>query len=185
MAHTSILAQRYASALLDLAIAQNNLPDVRRDMVALHDLWSQSSQLQEAMSNATYAPEQRLAALLALLSSAKPHKLSVNFLNVVAANGRLGYVGDMAVAFGRIADDYEGIKAVDVTVPYALKAPLRKKVEALLHKVIGKEINLSVNIDPSLLDGLQVKVGSTLYDASLKRQLQDLQQGLITLTNRA
>jgi F-type H+-transporting ATPase subunit delta len=115
---------------------------------------------------------------VAIADKAKITGLVGSFLRVVAMNRRLFVLPGMISAFRRIAAEHRGEAAAEVTSAHALTAAQEKELKAALKSVAGKDVAISVTVDPSLLGGMVVKIGSRQIDTSLKTKLNSLKLAL-------
>lgn len=174
----SDVAGRYASALFDLAIEADCLAAVEGELVAFDGLLEESDDLRRLAESPVFDADTKLAGFSAILEKAGVGPLVKNFVGVLARNHRLGEVRDVITAFQQLAADHRGEVAAEAISARPLTddqtSSLRNQIEASL----GKAVNLSTTVDPSLLGGLIVKVGSRMVDSSLRTKLNRLQQTL-------
>lgn len=169
------IAGRYASALFDLAEEAGSTDKVRADLASFSALLAGSDDLQRLVKNPVFTAGEQTAAITAVLDKAKVGGLAGNFLKLVASKRRLFAVEGMIRAFGALVDRKNGVVAAEVTVPMALNDKNRAAVlDALKGVTGGKSVSLTEKIDPSIIGGLIVKVGSRMVDASLKTKLNSI-----------
>ncbi|MCA0422970.1 MAG: F0F1 ATP synthase subunit delta [Proteobacteria bacterium] len=169
------LAGRYANALFELAEEQNATAKVGADLNAFAGLLASSEDLQALCRNPVFTTEQQLGAITALVGKAGIGGLAANFLKLLAAKRRLFAVEDMVRAFNALVDQKNGVVNAEVTVPVALTDKTRAAVLEVVNGVLGsKSVKLSEKIDPSIIGGLVVKIGSKMVDASLKTKLNSI-----------
>lgn len=174
LAPVSGVAGRYASALFDLAVEAGALESVESELKTLQGAIDGSADLKAFLQSPVYNRDDQLSAVGALASKAGFSALVTNFLKLTAQNRRLFALQDMIRAFRALAADHRG----EVSAEAATAAPmtddqvkaLRLEIEAL----VGKAVNLETRVDPDLLGGLVVKIGSQMVDASLKTKLNRL-----------
>lgn len=172
------VAERYASALFDLAVAEKKIPAVEKDLKRIGALLDGSADLQRLIKSPVFAAEDQAAAVSAVLKKAKISGLVANFINVVASNRRLFAVPGMLVSFRQKLAEHRGEINAQVTVAHKLTPAQSKELKATLKGVVGKDVALDVTVDPSLLGGMIVKVGSRQIDTSLKTKLSSLKLAL-------
>ncbi|MEL6751102.1 MAG: F0F1 ATP synthase subunit delta [Pseudomonadota bacterium] len=172
------VAERYASALFDLAKGEKKLPAVEKDMDRLDALLKGSDDLMRLVRSPVFSGEEQTAAIGAVLDKAKITGLVGNFVRVVADNRRLFAVPDMIRGFREKMAEHRGETSADVTVAHALSAAQNKELKTTLKSVVGKDVALDVTVDPSLLGGMVVKIGSRQIDTSLKTKLASMKQAL-------
>ncbi|KQZ14714.1 ATP synthase F0F1 subunit delta [Mesorhizobium sp. Root554] len=172
------VAERYASSLFELARQENSIARVEADLGRFEALLDGSEDLQRLIKSPVFAAEDQARAIAAIVTRAKIAGLAGNFLKVVAANRRLFAVPAMIRAFRRIAAEHRGEAAAEVTSAHALTPAQETELKATLKKVAGKDVAIAVTVDPSLLGGLVVKMGSRQIDTSLKTKLNSLKLAL-------
>jgi len=178
IAITSEAASRYASALLQLAEEAKSLKTVEKDLKTLKGLFAKSADLVEMSASPVLADTAKAKALLALATKAKLGKLVKNFIGTVADNGRAGELPSMITAFDQMLAERRGTESALVTSAKKLSAAQIKSISASLKKSLGHVVTLETVIDPKLLGGFAVKIGSKYYDASLKTKLEGLKLAL-------
>lgn len=172
------VAQRYARSLYDLADEQNAVAAVEKDLARFEEMLSQSADLRRLVTSPVFSAEQQLAAIGAVLKKAGIAGLVGNFLRVVAKNRRLFAVPSMIRAFRAIASEARGEATAEVTSAHALSSGQQTELKAALKAVAGKDVSLNVTVDPSILGGLVVRLGSRQIDTSLKTKLNSLKLAL-------
>jgi len=172
------VAERYASALFELAVSEKKTTAAEKDLNRLDDLLNGSPDLMRLVRSPVFSSEDQQAALAKVLAKAKVSGLIANFVNVVAGNRRLFVLPDMIRAFRAKAAEARGETSATVTVAQKLSADQTKQLKTTLKGVVGKNVALDVTVDPSLLGGMIVKIGSRQIDTSLKTKLSSLKLAL-------
>ncbi|MET0940060.1 MAG: F0F1 ATP synthase subunit delta [Mesorhizobium sp.] len=172
------VAERYASSLFDLAAQSNAIAQVERDLDRFEALLNGSEDLKRLIKSPVFSADDQLKAISAVADKAKISGLVGNFLRVVAKNRRLFAVPGMINAFRRIAAENRGEIAAEVTSAHALTPAQETELKAALKSVAGKDVSIAVTVDPSLLGGIIVKMGSKQIDTSLKTKLNSLKLAL-------
>ncbi len=172
------VAERYARSLFDLALETNAVAKVESDLDKFDTMLSGSADLDRLIKSPVFSSEDQLKAISAVADKAGIKGLAGNFLRVVAANRRLFAVPGMIRAFRVIAAENRGETTAEVTSAHALTAAQQTELKAALKSVAGKDVAISVTVDPSLLGGLVVKMGSRQIDTSLKTKLNSLKLAL-------
>jgi F-type H+-transporting ATPase subunit delta len=168
------VAGRYASALFELANEQNRLEEVDRDLGKFQSLLDQSSDLNRLVRSPTFAAEEQQRALGAVMDWAAVGATTGNFLKVVARNRRLFAAEDMIKTFRGLLARHRGEVAAEVQSAVALSDQQLAALKAKLKSSFGKDVRLDAKVDPSLLGGLIVKIGSRMFDSSLRTKLGNL-----------
>lgn len=169
------IAGRYASALFELADESKALDKVGADLAQFGTILSGSADLQALVRNPVFTADEQVRALSAILDKAGIGGIAANFLKLVASKRRLFAVDGMVRGFQQLVDARNGVVSAEVTVPAALSEKNKAAVlEALKGVTGGKSISLFEKIDPSIVGGLIVKIGSKMVDASLKTKLNSI-----------
>ncbi|WP_306120585.1 MULTISPECIES: F0F1 ATP synthase subunit delta [unclassified Roseitalea] len=175
---TASIATRYAQSLHDLAAEAGKVDAIESALNAFAGMIDESDDLKRLIDSPVFSADEQSAAMSAILEKAGLEPLAANFLNVVAANRRLFALPSMIAAFGEIAARERGEITAEVTSATKLNATQEKQLKATLKDVVGKDVALNVTVDPSILGGLIVKVGSRQIDTSLKTRLSSLKLAL-------
>jgi F-type H+-transporting ATPase subunit delta len=168
------VAQRYASALLDLAEGEGVTADVERDLTAFEGMIAESKDLVRLVKSPAFSAEEQLAALSALLDKAGITGLAANFVKLATRNRRLFVLPDMIKAFRALLAEKRGEETAEVTSAAALSDEHVAALKEALSASTGKTINVAAKVDPALIGGLVVKVGSRMIDTSLRTKLNSL-----------
>jgi len=168
------IAERYATALFELADEANALPAVEKDLNRFAGLIAESTDLQRLVRSPVFAADQQLRAVGAVLDKAEIGGFVGNFVRVVAGNRRLFVIPDIITEFRRLLADRRGEVAAEVTSAEPLNDTHIAALKEALKASIGKDVALQANVDPALIGGLIVKVGSRMIDSSLRTKLNSL-----------
>ena len=169
------MAGRYATALFELALESKKLKKVEADLRKFNALLEGSEDLQRLVRSPVFSAEDQRRAIAAIAKRAKISGVTANFLQLIAQNRRLFAVGDMIRAFHALAAKHRGEISAQVTSAHKLSAQQTKALKASLKAATGRNVQLNSLVDPALLGGLVVKVGSRMIDTSLKTKLDNLQ----------
>ena len=169
------LAGRYATALYELADEQKKLDEVADDLATLLAMTDDSDDLRRMLLSPVVAREEQGAAIEAVMERAGMSELTRHFVGVVAKNGRLFAVEDMARAYRAILADRRGEVTAEVTSATALSDAQQKALTDMLKSAVGSNVAIDAKVDPDILGGLVVRVGSRMVDSSLRTKLQKLQ----------
>jgi F-type H+-transporting ATPase subunit delta len=172
------VAKRYAGSLFDLALESKSIAAVEKDLGRLEALIAGSTDLSRLMMSPVFSADDQVKAVSAITAKAKITGLVANFLRVAARNRRLFAVPGMITSFRQFAAEHRGEIAADVTSAHALSAAQEKELKDTLKSVAGKDVAFKVAVDPSLLGGLVVKMGSRQIDTSLRTKLSSLKLSL-------
>ena len=174
-AGVSGLADRYATALFDLADERKALDQVAADLKQLRAMLAESPDLQRLMRSPVLSRAEQAKAVDALAQKAGFSELTRNFFGLVAQNRRLFAVPAMIEAFLEILAKRRGEVTAQVIAAQELTAAQRTALDEQLRRTVGSKVAVDVRIDPSLLGGMVVRVGSRMIDASLRTKLQRMQ----------
>ncbi|MFG1360438.1 F0F1 ATP synthase subunit delta [Xanthobacter tagetidis DSM 11602] len=172
------MAGRYATALFELADEAGAIDAVQADLGRLSGLMAESPDLARLVKSPVFTAEQQLAAMAAVLDKAGIAGLAGNFVRLVAKNRRLFALPAMISDYAALVARKRGETSAEVTVAAPLgEAHLAALKEALAQQT-GKDVHLDVTVDPSILGGLIVKLGSRMVDASLKTKLNSIRHAM-------
>lgn len=169
------VAGRYASALYELAKEQGQLQGVEADLATVQALLDESADLRRTVRSPVISADAQGKALAAVLARARVGGLAANFVQLIARNRRLFALADMLKAFRQIAARNRGETSAEVTSAEPLsQGQLAQLTDALRASVGGKPVVVATKVDPSILGGLIVKMGSRMVDNSLRTKLNNL-----------
>jgi len=172
------VAQRYAGSLYELAAEAKQLQAVEKDFVAIEKMIAASPDLARLIESPVFSADEQLRAISAIADKAGIKGITGNFLRVVAQNRRLFAVPAIIEAFRRKAAEARGEISADVTSAHALTAAQQAELKAALKSVAGKDVAINLTVDPSLLGGIVVQIGSRQIDTSLRTKLNSLKLAL-------
>jgi len=176
---TSGLAGRYASALFDLAVADKQLDAVTGNLEQLSAMIGESEDLRRLLGSPVISRDDQSKAMSALAEKAAFDDLTRNFLAVVTGNRRLFVLPAIITAYREILSAHRGEATAEVVSATKLSDKQVKALGAQLKKAIGSKVTIDTSVDPELLGGLVVKVGSRMIDSSLRTKLQQMRLAMI------
>ncbi len=166
------MAGRYASALFSLAREEQTTDEVAAALKTFDDLIAESADLARLVRSPVFSAEAQTKALGALLDRAGISGVAANFIKLVATKRRLFAIREMIVNYNKLYDSYRGVARAEVTSAAALSSEHVAALKDVLKAVTGgKNVEISVNVDPSIIGGLVVRLGSRMVDGSLKTKL--------------
>ena len=168
------LAGRYASALFDLAREQRQIDAVGRSLDALASTLVDSKHFGELVTSPSVSRSEAGQAFAALGSELALDPATANFLGVLARNGRKKELPSIIRAFKRLAADHRGETSAEVITAYPLKDNQVATLKQQLRVRAGRDVNLETSVDPAILGGIVVKLGSQMIDASIRTKLNRL-----------
>ncbi len=172
------VGQRYARALFELAEDAKAVVAVERDLVSLKAMYADSKDLRVLLDSPAFGSEAKGAGLAAIAVKAKFHAITRKFLGLLAANRRANALVQVIDSFRKLSADKRGVVTAEVVSALPLSAAQAKGVAAALRTALGKDPEISTRVDPAILGGIKVRVGSRLFDASLKSKLDSLKFAL-------
>jgi F-type H+-transporting ATPase subunit delta len=172
------VAERYARSLFDLALEQKSVDSVGKDLDRVEAMLAGSDDMKRLIASPVFSADDQFRAISAIADKAGLKGLVGNFLRVVARNRRLFVVPGIITSFRQIAAAHRGEVAAEVTSAHELSAAQRAELKAALKEVAGKDVTVAVTVDPSLLGGMVVKMGSRQIDTSLRTKLNSLKLAL-------
>ena len=176
--HSSLVAKRYVKALVDLAQESKALDSVDGDFKDLGAMVASSDDLQYLIRSPLIAKDKQIAAIDALSAKAKFHTLTANFLRVLVQNRRLNILEGVLKAFGDEVSKRRGEVSVTVETAQDLNAKQIKALQDVLKKQTGKDIAINAKVEPAILGGMIVTVGSQMIDDSVRRKLEKLKAAM-------
>lgn len=172
------LAGRYASALFELAAEGGTVTAVESDLEALATALADSAELRQVTANPQLSRKAQGEAVAAVAAHLGLSELTANFLGVLAGNRRLSALGDIIRAFQAIAAAQRGEVTAEVTSAHALSDDQLAQLKDKLTARQGRTVKLRASVDPELLGGLVVTIGSQRIDGSIRTRLNSLAQAM-------
>lgn len=173
------MAGRYANALFELALDMKAVDAVKSDLDRFDAMLGESEDLRRLVRSPVFGADEQAKALAAVLAKAGITGLAANFLLLVASNRRLFAARDMTRAFRTLVARWKGEVSAEVTVAEKLSDPHLETLKNTLKSITGgKAVDLNVRIDPAIIGGLTVKVGSRMVDSSLRSKLNAIKHAM-------
>jgi F-type H+-transporting ATPase subunit delta len=168
------IAQHYADALAEVAISQKSADKVRRELRDFLALLRESAQLGVLLGSPAVSRANKHAVAQALVERMGASRTLRNLLFVVIDQRRMGLLPEIQQAFEARLDEMEGVARADVTSARELNERERKQLRTVLERLSGRRVEANYELDPALIAGAVVRVGSTIYDGSVRTQLERL-----------
>ena len=172
------MAGRYATALFELAVEAGSIDQIKNDLDSFDQLAAANPDLMRLIRSPVFGADEQAKALAAVLQRAGITGLSAQFLKVVAANRRLFAVRRMIRDFRALVANYKGEVTADVTVAERLNDARFTEITSTLAAVTGKDVQVNVHVDPAIIGGLIVKIGSRMVDSSLRTKLSAIKHAM-------
>ena len=171
-----MIARRYASALADVVLERGEAKEVQAELETWNEILQANSTLQEVFRNPTIALDQKRAVLRKLIERAQPRPTTANFLKVLLQNQRLTELAEINRRFADILDERAGMVAAVVTTARPVSESSQKNLIEKLDSLTRKKVRVNFEQDPELIGGLVTRIGSTVYDGSVRTQLQQIKE---------
>ena len=169
---------RYATALFELARDEKSVDEVKADLERFEALLIESADLNRLVRSPVFSADTQARALTAVLDKAVITGISAKFLKVLTANRRLFAVTDVIRAYRALVAKYKGEATAEVTVAEQLNDKNLDALKTALKSVTGKDVALNEKVDPSIIGGLVVKLGSRMVDSSLRTKLNSIKNAM-------
>jgi len=177
-AHETGLAGRYANAVFELAEEQGLVDVVAADLAALKAAMASSPDLARLIKSPLFSHEDQARALKSVLQKMGANALTVKFLLTLTGKRRLFALGNVIAAYDRLVARLKGEVEAEVTSARPLSAAQTAELKSVLKTKLGREPRLDARVDPTLLGGLVVKVGSRMIDSSLRTKLAGIRAAM-------
>ncbi len=173
------IASRYARALVEVILAQKIDADIARTQLrAIVDAVNESDELRRVWQSPAVLPEQKRAVLDAIARQIGAVKPIRNFIAVIIDHRRVAMLGDIARQFETELDAQLGLVEIEISSARTLTPGEKRDLESRVERMTGKRVRARYTITPQLLGGVSVRVGSTIYDGSVRGQLEKMRQEL-------
>ena len=172
------VARRYATALADVIVERREEAEVRSELAAWESLIVDNVALLEALSNPTVSYDQKRNLLEELIQRTRVRPTTANFLRLLLKNQRLPELAQVNLKLGEVLDERAGVVGVHVTSARPLGEDLKSQLTEKLSELTGRTPQLKFETDESLLGGVVTRIGSTIYDGSVRNQLSRLREEL-------
>lgn len=173
---SSDLAKRYARAFFDIAVEEGKIEDYGRELAAFASLIVQNKALQEFLANPIFELKSKKNVIEELLGRTQISGRTANFLRLLVDKQRINFLGEVENAYREFMDKSLKKVRVSVKTPYPLTSELEGALKQRVAEMTGKEVEMTVEDDASLIGGLIVRVGDTMYDGSIKTQLGNIRK---------
>ena len=172
------MAGRYATALFELAREANAIDAVMADLERFDALVAENPDLNRLVRSPVFSADEQLHALSAVLARAGIGGLAAQFLKLVTANRRLFAARDMIRGYRELVAEHKGEATAEITVAEKLKDDHVAALKSALKTISGKDVALNIKIDPAIIGGLVVKLGSRMVDTSLRTKLNAIRHAM-------
>lgn len=173
-----MVARRYATALADVVTARGEAQEVRGELRDWAEMMQSNEQLLEVFRNPTIPYEQKRKVLNTLITRARVRPTTANFLQVLLQNQRLADLIEVNKRFAQILDERSGMVSAEVTTARPVGQSAQDALRAKLTTMTGQNVRLNFTTDEELIGGIVTRIGSTIYDGSVRNQLQQVRDRL-------
>jgi len=174
-----VVANRYARALAEVVAKTGEYSRTLRDLENVLALYRESAELREVCESPAVALAAKVKLMATLGERLGAAPVTLNFLRVLLAHYRMPLLGEIAEAFRKITHDRLGITEVKITSSTELTTPEREALRARFAALTGKRAELEFQLDPHLLGGVVAQIGSTVYDGSIRGELERIREHLL------
>lgn len=171
-------AQRYATVLADIALEQGAAEPVKKSLSEFAGLAEQSADLRNFLASPAVPRSAKQGVIEKIAARIGASKIVRNFLLVLSDNRRTALLRDIVEAFDAVVLDRMGVAEAQVTSTAELSAGQKEELTAALERMTGKKVRARYTSDPALMGGAVVRIGSTIYDGSVREQLNRLRDRL-------
>lgn len=173
------IARRYASALADVVVKSGETQTVQTELKTWEQMMTSNNELQEVFANPAIQHLNKEKVLENLLDRSKPNKTTANFLRVLLRNNRLTELTEINDKFASVIAERSGQISAKVVSARPLSDAERAEIQSGLAKLTGKQVNINYEQDENIIGGVVTTIGSTVYDGSVKTQLENLKKQMI------
>lgn len=173
------IARRYASALADVVIKNNEAKEVHQELTAWVEMFQSSQTLADVLRNPTIPYKQKSGLLEALIEKSKVRRTTANFLRVLLKNQRISELGEIVKRFAQELDERSGFIAAQIATARSVSQEQQSSLETKLTQMTGKKMRLNFKTDEDLIGGVVTRIGSTVFDGSVRNQLNQLKEQLM------
>ncbi|MDQ3585499.1 MAG: ATP synthase F1 subunit delta [Acidobacteriota bacterium] len=170
------MARRYAAALADVVTARSEAREVQEELSAWGDMMLSNAQLLEVFRNPTIPYDQKRKVLSMLIARTRVRPATANFLQVLLQNQRLTDLNEINKSIAHELDVRAGMVSAQVTTARPMPEQAQENLRARLINLTGRKVRLQFAVDEELLGGIVTRIGSTIYDGSVRNQLQQIKQ---------
>jgi len=172
------VARRYADALADVASARNEVDQIDREVLLFADMLKTSHELRDVFASPIISLADKRRVLDALIDRIRPGQMTINLLRTMLSHYRLQYLAVMHEQFRRVINERKGLIIAEVTTAGEFDSAAQQKLASTLERMTGKQIEFKFKTDPSLIGGVVTRLGSVVYDGSVRTQLKEIKERL-------
>ena len=172
------VARRYAEAIADVAEGRNQVEQAEKELRMFAELLGANRELYEVFASPIVSQPDKRRVLEAVIERARPSQIIANLLRVLLNHYRLHHAGEVYEQFRREMNERRGVVAAEVVTAHAVGTAEREALAGRLRQMTGKQVELQFKTDSSLIGGVVTRLGSVVYDGSIRTQLQEIKERL-------
>ncbi len=172
------IARRYAEALADVAMARNQVDQIDREVSVFAEMIGSSGELHDLFASPIVSSTDKRRVLDALIDRVAAGQMTANLLRTMLSHYRLHHLGEVYEQFRREMNERKGLVVAEVTTASEVGASEQKRLGITLEKMTGKQVEFKFKTDPSLIGGVVTRIGSVVYDGSVRTQLREINERL-------
>lgn len=176
MAGIEIIARRYGAALADVVLKTGETDVVKTELTQWATMMSSNAELSNVFDNPAIPHAQKEKVLESLIARVRPSKTVGNFLRILLKNGRLSAISAINERFAAELEERSGVVTAEVISARELPVNERTELRSQLEKLTGKTVNMDFSIDENIIGGVVTRIGSTVYDGSIRTKLDLLKE---------
>jgi F-type H+-transporting ATPase subunit delta len=174
------IANRYARALADVIVERRETSEVVKELIDFERMMDEHSQLRDVFASPVIATERKRGVLDDLLARIGPRQTTANFLRLLLSNSRLHDLDQMLRALSRELDTRKNIVSAEITTAREISEQEKAALQRQLKGTTGKEVRLQFRTDPEIIGGMVTRIGSLVYDGSIRNQLAQMKRRLLS-----
>jgi F-type H+-transporting ATPase subunit delta len=172
------VARRYAEAMVDVAIAHNEVESIDNELRVFAETMKASRELHDVFASPIVSHTDKLSLLDALITRLNTGQMTANLLRTMLKHYRLHYVAEVYDQFRRKMNERKGLIVAEVATAAEVGASEQVRLGRTIEQMTGKQVEFKFNTDPSLIGGVVTRIGSVVYDGSVRTQLQAIKERL-------
>jgi F-type H+-transporting ATPase subunit delta len=170
----SNISRRYARAFIEIATEEKQIEPYYNELNQFALIVSQNKSLSDFLANPVFELASKKGVVDSVIAKLKLSGMTISFLRLLVDKKRIDIINDIVICYRQLMDETLKKVSVNVKTAFALSDELRSSINSGLEKAIGKTVEMTVEEDPTLLGGVVITVGDTLYDGSIKNQLNNM-----------
>jgi F-type H+-transporting ATPase subunit delta len=170
----SNISKRYARAFFEIATEEKRIEPFYNELNQFASIISENKSLSDFLANPVFEQASKKGVVETIIAKLQLSGMTVSFLKLLVDKKRIDILNDIVICYRQLMDETLKRVSVNVKTAFALSDELRSSISSCLEKAIGKKVDMTVEEDPTLLGGVVIGVGDTLYDGSIKNQLNNM-----------